>query len=226
MAWLGVAMLASCAALPLLALHPAGWMRDVGAGAVLLIHGLAAGQGALHAATALPGPLRWLTLPVALGASLLLTVCARRTLAPQQSAASVEPVRLAYTPALLAGAALLVAWDIHPPGFASAWVAPVGISLGLTAFGLLPARATPRIPPGDLLLAAERLVALPGRWLHGVCTGSLPGIRDRLAQRLLRLWDGEAWSRRIRAVDLRLRAWPATSLMVLLFALGAAFLLA
>jgi hypothetical protein len=225
-AWLGVALVASCAALPLLALHPAGWTRDVAAAAVLLAHGLAAGQAAWHAASALPGPARWLTLPVALCASLLLTVTARRTLAPQKGAPPIEPVRVAYTPLLLACVGLLMAWDLHPPKFASAWVAPVGISLGLTAFRFLTARATPPIPPGDLLVAVERLVAVTGRWLHRMCTGRLPVIRDRLGQRVLRLWDGAAWSRRLREVDLRLRAWPATSLMMLLFALGAAFLLA
>jgi hypothetical protein len=43
---------------------------------------------------------------------------------------------------------------------------------------------------------------------------------------VLGIWDGQAWSQRIQRLDLRLRAWPATSLMMLLVALGAALLLA
>jgi hypothetical protein len=61
--------------------------------------------------------------------------------------------------------------------------------------------------------------------IHVACMRYLPRVRDRLEARLLGLWNGEAWSRRTHWLDLKLRAWPATGLMMLLVALGAAFLL-
>jgi hypothetical protein len=50
--------------------------------------------------------------------------------------------------------------------------------------------------------------------------------RDAGQAFLLGLWDGPAWSRRMQALDIRLRSWPATSLMMLAVALATAFLLA
>jgi len=61
--------------------------------------------------------------------------------------------------------------------------------------------------------------------MHIVCMRYLPRLRDRIESGLLGLWDGNAWSRRIQWLDLRLRVWPATSLMMLLVALGAALLM-
>jgi hypothetical protein len=226
LAWLTLALLASCAALPLLALQYAGWTRDIGIALALLVHGLAGGHAALHAASALPA---WAALCVplaAVAATLLLTVTARRTRAVARDDDSVEATQLAFTPIVLAGIGLGLAWLARLPEFSYTWVAPVGITLGLVVFRALPERVRPGIPPGDLLAPAERLVGFLLRWLRVLAVRYLPRLRDRIAAEMLGLWDGDAWSRRVQRLDLRLRAWPATGVMLLLVALGAAVLLA
>ncbi len=226
LAWLTLALLASCAALPLVALQHAGWSRDISIALMLLVHGMAGGHAAAHAATALPGWPGMLIPAVAVAASMLLTLAARRTNAVDRDDASIETTRLAFAPILLGGIGLALAWLASWPGFASAWTAPVGITLGLTIFRLLPAGKVPRIPAGDLLVLLERLAAAPLGWLGALCLRHLPRGRDRAVEALLGLWDGAAWSRRIQRLDLRLRAWPATSLLMLLVAFTAALLLA
>ena len=226
LAWLVVALLGACAALPLVPLQRTGWIRDLATALALLVHGLAAGHAVQHAVQALP---LWAAvfapLP-AVGAVFLLTLAARRTAATAGDDAAFEPTRLNLLPVLLAAIGLGLAWTAYPPRFASTWVAPVGITLGLLAFRLLPSQARSRIPPGDLLGIVERIVALPLRWLETLCVRLLPRLRERCEVWLLGLWDGAAWSRRIQRLDLRLRAWPSTGLMMILVALGAAFLLA
>ncbi len=225
MAWLTLALLSCCAALPLLAMQPVAWLRDLIIAAVLVIHGLAGGQAALHAAVALPRWGAWLAPLFVIAATGLLTVAARRT-PPFPGADGVAPTRLALAPLLLASAGLGFAWWASPPVFDAVWMAPVGITLGLILFRFMPQREQPRIPPGDLLVPLERAIGSLLRLLGVICTRHLPRLRDRLADRLLRMWDGGAWSRRIQQLDLRLRAWPATSLMMLLVAVAAALLLA
>jgi hypothetical protein len=226
LAWLVLALLASCAALPLVALQHAGWTRDIGIAAALLVHGLAGGQAALHAAAALPAWAGFLAPLAAVAATLLLTVTARRTPPAARDDEAVEATHLAYTPIFLAAAGLVLAWVARLPEIAYTWVAPVGITLGLIVFRMLPRRAQPRIPPGDLLGPAERVIGFLFRWLRVLALRWLPRVRDRLGAWVLGLWDGDAWSRRIHHMDLRLRAWPATGVMMLLVALGAAVLLA
>jgi hypothetical protein len=225
MAWLTLALLSCCAALPLLALQPAGWLRDLFIAAALVIHGLAGGHAALHAAGALPRWGAWLAPLVVIAATLLLTVAARRT-PPFSGAGAVDSTRLALTPLAGAAAGLSLAWLASPPAFDAVWMAPVGVTLGLVLHRLMPQRDRPRIPPGDLLGPLEQAIGLLLRLLRVICMRHLPRVRDRVADRLLRTWDGEAWSHRIQQLDLRLRAWPATSLMMLLVALATAFLLA
>lgn len=225
LAWLGLALLAACAALPLVALQHAGWSRDICIALALLVHGLAGGHIAAHAATVLPLWASLLAPAVAVTASLLLTLAARRTSAAARDDASVETTRLAFAPIILGCIGLGFAWLARWPGFASAWPAPVGITLGLLIFRLLPAGATLRIPPGDLLGPLERLLAVPLRGLGVLSRRHLPRARDRTGAALLGLWDGTAWSRRLQRLDLRLRAWPSTSLMMVLVALAAALLL-
>lgn len=225
LAWLGLALLAGCAALLLVGLQHAGWSRDIAIALALLVHGLAGGHAAVHAAKVLPSWAGLMVPAVAVTASLLLTLAARRTPAVARDDESIETTRLAFAPILLACTGLGLAWLVDWPGFASAWTAPVGITLGLVVFRLLPAGTVARIPPGDLLDPVERLVGgLLGR-LARLCGRHLPRARDRVAATLLGLWNGDAWSQRIQQLDLRLRAWPATSLMVLVVALAAALLL-
>lgn len=225
LAWLGLALLSACAALPLVALQHAGWSRDIAIALVLLMHGMAGGHAAAHSASALPMWAGLLAPAAALTATLLLTLAARRTAPVARDDASIETTRLAFMLILLAGIGLGLAWRARWPGFASAWSAPVGITLGLLIYRLLPAGTAPRIPPGDLLVPVERLVATPLGWLGALCLHHLPRARDRATAALLGQWDGAAWSRRIQQLDVRLRAWPVTSLMVLVVALAAALLL-
>jgi hypothetical protein len=222
--WLGLAMLAACAVLPLSAIGRSGWPRDVASVLALSLYGLAAGQAAVHASAAIPRWAAWLAPLAVVAATLLLTVAAQRAARDGKSIARHAAPGLAFLPLLAGGVGLLAAWRATPPDFLAAWMAPVGITLGLAAMRVMPGPAT--IPAGDLLGRVERsaanLLALAAR----ACRTVLPRTRDRLAARLTGLWDGEAWSQRMQVVDLRLRNWPATSLMLLLVALGAAFLLA
>lgn len=223
--WLGLALLGSCGALTLVALQPAGWLRDGSIAALLVVHGLAGGHVAMHAASHLPA---WATPAVglvALAATLLLTVAARRTAVHAGAAADEPPTRLALLPLGMAVAGLGLAWLARPPVFASAWVAPLAITLGLSYVRVRPKPSTPRIPPGDLFILLERAGGRVLQALAGGCTHALPRAVAQVTARLLSLWDGGAWSRRIHSLDLRLRAWPATGLLMLLVALGAAALL-
>ena len=92
-------------------------------------------------------------------------------------------------------------------------------------FRLVPAGTAPRIPAGDLLGPVERMVGALLGWLGTLFLQHLPRARNRAEAVLLSLWDGAAWSRRIQRLDLRLRAWPTTSLLMLLVACSAALLL-
>ena len=222
--WLVLALLATCAAVPLLALQVAGWLRDLVVVSLLLIHGLAAGQAAVHAGTVLPAAAALLPSLAALMASVMLTVAVRRT-APWKSSAG-EPMRLALVPLSTAAIGLGLAWVASAPQFAAVWTAPVGITLGLWWCRFAPARAGGAVPPGDLMLRVQRASAAVVRAGNDLCVGALARARDAGLVFLLGLWDGAAWSRRVQALDLRLRSWPATSLMVLALALAAAFLLA
>jgi hypothetical protein len=226
LAWLGLALLACCAALPLVALQRAGWLRDAAIVATLLVHGLAAGHAASHAATALPAWAGILAPLTAVAATLLLTVAARRTTAVARDDASSESIHLVFTPIMLACMGLGFAWAASLPRFDSAWAAPLAITLGLAVFRLSPERSAPAIAPGDLLGPVERMAAFVFRRLRVLFLRGLPRMRDRVEASVLGLWDGEAWSQRIQRLDLRLRAWPATGVMMLLVALWAAFLLA
>jgi hypothetical protein len=225
-AWFGLALLGSCAALPLFALQHAGWSRDLAAGAALILHGLAAGHLAVHAASVLP---RWAVLgpPLAvIAASLLLTLATRRTPAVDRNDDSIEATRLAFSPIVLAAIGIGAGWMDGLPGFAALWPAPVGITLGLLLFRMQPRRSEPGIPVGDLLVPVERMAGLVFRWGRVACLRFLPRVRDRAEAWLLGLWDGPGWSERMHQLDLRLRSWPTTSVLMMVVALGAAYLMA
>lgn len=223
LAWLGLGLLGAAASLPLVALQCAGWKRDLSIVAALLLHGLAAGHAAAHAASALSPGLGLLGLLVAVAASLLLTVAVRRSSPLPREESAVEAAYLAFAPLIFSGVGLAMAWSAVGPGFGAAAVAPVGITAGLAAYRL--SSAAPRMAPGDLLSAAERSSA----WmLHGgrvLCTGYLATARDRLEAGLLAMWDGRRWSQRLHWLDLRLRSWSATCMFMLTVALLAALLL-
>ena len=226
LAWLTLALLACCAALPLVALQHAGWPRDLAIAAAVLVHGLAGGHVLVHAVQVLPLGVAALLPLTAIAATFLLTLTVRRTPAVARDEASIEEIRLAFAPLILAGIGLGFAWAARPPLFPSSWILPIGVTLALVIFRLGPARTQPAIPPGDLLVLVERTVGYVLRWLQVLCFRYLPRIVRRIETRVLSLWDGDAWSRRVHRLDIRLRTWPATSLMMILFALSAAFLLA
>ena len=223
--WLSLALLSCCAATCLAALQPRGWQRDGLIAAIVILHGLAAGQVALHATSMLPA---WAGLPAALtalAATTVLTLTARRIRPLDAGDAAAEPSRLVVLPVLLAAIGLGLAWWARAPEFASLWVAPVGITLGLLLARFPPAPGHVAISPGDLLGPVERAVAWMLRRLRVLCLRLLPRLRDRVEAGVLGLWDGEAWSRRIHALDIKLRGWVTTSVLMLVVALSAAYLL-
>lgn len=222
--WLVLALLACCAAVPLLTLQAAGWLRDLVAASLLLVYGCAAGQAAVHAGTALPAGIGLLPSLAAVLASLVLTVAVRRA-APLATAAG-EPSRLALFPLAMAGVGLGLAWWAAPPGFAAVWTAPVGITLGLLWHRFAPASAQGAVEPGDVLLPLQHAIASALGVLQHFAVNGLARWRDESLAFLLGLWDGAAWSRRMQALDIHLRSWPATSLMMIAVALATAFLLA
>ena len=223
LSWLVLALFIACAAVPLLALQAAGWLRDFFAVALLLLHGLAAGQAAVHAGAALPAGIGLLPSLAAVLASVVVTVAVRRTGAWEGAAA--EAIRLAFFPLALALIGLGFAWWSAPPGFAAVWTAPVGITLGLLWHRFAPEQARGAVAAGDLLLPLQRATASAARIGRSLSLERLARLRDAGQAFLLGLWDGAAWSRRMQALDIRLRSWPATSLMMLAVALATAFLL-
>jgi hypothetical protein len=224
LAWLVLALLASCAALPIVAMQTAGWTRDSAFVAVLLLHGFGGASTAVHATRALPAWGEGLVFVAAIAATVLFTVAGRRSVASAARREPIEVSHLAFLPVALAAIGLGFAWAGRPPGFGSLWIAPIGVTLGLILFRLLPGHGL--LPPGDLLVPVERTTARALRWLRLLCVRHLPRLRDVTQARVWRLWDGRAWSDRLRRIDVRLRAWPVTGLMMLALALGMAVLLA
>lgn len=222
--WLVLAVLSGCAAQPLLRFLAPGRLHDLAVVLLLLAYSLAAGQLAVQAGEYLPAGLALLPGLAAVFATLMLTLAVRRVVVA--TAAPETSTGLVFTPAALACAGVGMAWWISLPGFAALWIAPVGITLGLLAHRLTRERLAPLIAAGDVF---EPVEGLAGRLVHGLgalCQQQVARLRDRGQAVLLGLWDGPAWSRRMQRLDLRLRSWPATSLMMLAVALGAAYLLA
>jgi len=224
--WLVLSVLACCAATVIVGVLHGGPARSSAIVAILAIHGLAAGQAALLAAERLSSAGGFLASLVAVLATLLLTLAVRRTPEHRREGDSAEAAIHALALAALAAFGLGFAWATDGIAFASLWPAPVGISLGLVLFRMLPERETPRIPPGDILgpaaAAGSRAIGLLARF----CTSHLPRYRDRAQRTLIGLWHGEHWADRIARLESRLGAWSATSLLMLLIAIAGSLLLA
>jgi len=224
--WLVLSLLACCSAAVIVGVLHQGPARSGAIVAILAVHGLAAGQAALLAAQRLSATGAFLASLIAVLSSLLLTLAVCRTPEHPRQGDSGEAAVHALALAALAALGLGYAWASDGIAFASLWPAPIGISLGLILFRLLPERETPRIPPGDILMPAAaaggRMVRLLGR----LCTRHLPRYRDRAQRAVVSLWRGERWAERIARLEARLGAWPATSVLMLLIAIVAALLLA
>jgi hypothetical protein len=226
LAWAALAVLGSLAMLPVIALQRPGRARTTSVTCMLVIHGLAVMQLAALANMATPGAYALITVPVAVTASALLTLSAQRTPGASPGANSRQAGTLALGLAGLALAGLLAAWFLGPPNRTLAWLAPLGIACGLLLHRFARSVALPRIPPGDLLGPVESLGQWLLRHLRGWCEPGLSHVRDDTQQRFIAAWDGRAWALRFQRLELRLRAWSTTSLLVLILALVMAFLLA
>ncbi len=223
-AWATLALMSTCASLPLIARQHAGPARNTAITLVLLIHGLAGAHAAAIAwgGTALTG---LAAAASAMLATLLLTLAIRRTGARPRGEESVEAAAMALALAAAAGTGLAVLWFAVNPGFASFWPVPVGITLALALNRWLAERPGLRLPPGDLLVPAERTIGLLVSATAAGCRQPLPDLRDRLQRSLLSAWRGEAWAARIARLEYLLRAWPTTGVLVLLLAIAVAVLL-
>jgi hypothetical protein len=169
---------------------------------------------------------------VAASSTLLLTMALRRAgeesderTGPQEEQDDVEAAAIAIALGTLAAAGLVRLWQAGAAGFDSFWPAPAGITLGLVLVRLhsRPAGA------GRLRQDLRRLGAGGTRAaarLRGLCTGPLPHLRDRVQAGVVGLWRGDVWSGRIARLELMLRKWPTTAVLMLVVAIAAAALLA
>jgi hydrogenase-4 component B len=120
------------------------------------------------------------------------------------------------------GVSLVSAWAGSWPVLAAAAVAI--IAFRAAAAGCL--RATPHWPPGDLGIPLERGVLALGGMAGMIATRQIPKVRSGLLQMRARLiGTGPAWSGRVQRLDVRLRSWPATALLVLAVAAAIGWLL-
>lgn len=223
--WMTLSLLAACAALALLRAQRPGLARSTGMIAVVLLYAIAAGELALHTASALP---RIGVIPASAGAvlaTLLVTLTAYRIAALPVLSIAPRATWFTLLLAALAAAGIAVAWLSGANDPAMVWPATIGIGLGL----LLPRvlrppgrRATaagkPRRRAGGALLATSRAV-------KQFTEQRLPRFRDQLRDDLVSQWDGETWVARIARLEALLGRWPTTALGMLFVAIAIGLLL-
>lgn len=223
--WAVVSLAACCAAVPVIGLQHGGWARNVSITLVLAGHGLAAAHAAVLATAGRPPAIGFLTALVAGSSTMLLAMALRRTGERQPGPDSVEAAAVALALGGLAAAGLWFVWRAGGAGFDSFWPAPAGITIGLLLVRVRGRAAA----AGRLQRTRERIIAAGRRAapaIRELCLSRLPGERDRLQAAVTALWRGEAWAQRIARLELMLRQWPATGLLMLLVAIAAAALLA
>lgn len=223
--WVVVSLALCCAAVPIIGLQHAGWTRNAAVILVLASHGLAAAQAAVLAAAERATTHGFPAAIVAGSSTMLLAMALRRTGERPRDARSEEAGVVAIAFGGLAAIGLSFLWRAVGPGFASFWPAPVGITLGL----LLLRRQETLATAGRLRGAADRLVVTVTRGASAVrdlCLSRLPLVRDRLQAAVAGLWHGQVWAERIASLELLLRQWPMTALLMVLVAIAAASLLA
>ena len=120
---------------------------------------------------------------------------------------------LAGVAGLTAGLAPSAGWTAAlQPGALLAAVWPILAALALAALALTLRLRAPQLPPGDLLVPVERLLAAVVRRLAALHPPALPALPTRAARRPPRL-------------ESRLRAWPFAGALWLALLAGFAFLL-
>ncbi|WP_405226221.1 proton-conducting transporter transmembrane domain-containing protein [Lentisalinibacter sediminis] len=224
-AWAVVSLAACCAAVPVIGLQHDGWARSASITLVLASQGLAAAHAAVLATAGQPSVIGFLTALVAGSSTMLLAMALRRTGERDPGPDSAEAAAVALALGGLAAAGLWFLWRAGEVGFDSFWPAPAGITLGL-----LLVRGQGRTAGADRRQRTRERIVAAGRGaapaLREFCLGRLPRERDRLQTAVIALWRGEAWAERIARLELMLRQWPATGLLMLLVAIAAAALLA
>lgn len=229
--WSVVALAACCAAVPSIGLQHGGPLRSAAMALALASHGLAAAQAAVLATLERSPLFGFLAALVAASSTLLLTMALRRTVEDSDERAGrqgkqddVEAAAIAIALGTLAAAGLVRLWQAGGAGFDSFWPAPAGVTLGLMLLRLHSGPAD----AGRLQEAVRRLGAGGTRAaaaLRELCTGPLPHLRDRMQAGIVGLWRGDVWSARIARLELMLRRWPATAVLMLVVAIAAAALL-
>lgn len=223
--WLVLSLLACCSAVPVVGLLHPGPGRSSAITAVIFLHGLGSGYAAVVASRGLSAGGGVLVSVIAVLATMLLTLAVRRTTQQERQGQSGEAVLHVLALGVLAAVGLGFAWREVGVTFASLWPALVGIGLGMILFRVLPPRAEPRIPPGDILGRIERAAAWFMRALVRLCGDRLPRYRDQVQRTLVDLWRRRSWAEHIAKLESRLAAWSATSTLLLLVAIAAAILL-
>jgi len=223
--WIMLSLLAACSALIVFRLQRPGFARNAGMTLTVVLHGVAAGQFAVFTANASPAIGGLPASLVAVLATMLATLTARRIAATAFPGVATGAAWLAPLLAMLAAVGIGVAWISGAHPLAAASPAAAGVGLGLLLSRLLPAQDAPGVsstfPDGaakGALLAA----------FHGVmrfCEYTLPSSRDRLQERVLPLWQGRTWASRIARLESLLAVWPVTALGMILLAIALGLLL-
>jgi hypothetical protein len=225
LAAVGLTLLTSAAAALLVVGLAPGHTRRLLSGLVLVLHALAIGQVAWHAPAVLPGLAVWLVPLVGLMATALFSYGVFSGLQYRRGDPRTEVVWSSWVLVLAATIGLGMGL-LHKDWMAPALVnAPAGIGLGFVLYRLLAGDRSALLPPGDLLAPIERIVNWLLRLGRVVCMRRLPILRDRCEAILAGMWRGEFWSRQVESIDTRLRIWTATSILMLVVAVTAAFLL-
>lgn len=223
--WITLSLLAACSALVVLRLQRPGFARNAGITLAVVFHGVAASQFAVITANAsaaiggLPASL------VAVLATMLVTLTARRIAATTFPGVATDAAWLAPLLAVLAAVGIGVASIPGADHLAAVWPAAAGIGLGLLLSRLLPAQDAPGVPSGFPDGAANGALMAAFHGITRFFEYQLPSLRERLQNRLLSLWQGKTWAWRIARLESLLAVWPATALGMLLLAIAIGWLL-
>ncbi len=225
LAALGLTLLTSAAAALLVVGLPPGHSRRFLSSLVLVLHALAIGQIAWQAPAVLPELAVWLVPLVGLMASALFSYGVFSGLQYRRGEPRAEVVGPTWVLVLAATFGLGMGVLDHGWMMPALLNVPLGLGLGFVLSRLLAGDRSALLPPGDLLAPIEQGVNWLLRQGRVLCMRRLPVLRDRFEATLAGMWRGEFWSRQVESIDTRLRIWTATSVLMLVVAVTAAFLL-